>query len=251
MLDFSQRRFVIIFLLVSIGGIAFGTIGYMLLESFTMFEGFYMTMITVTTVGFGEIRPLSPAGRGFTCILIVFGVSYIAVMAQAITITMIRSLMEPDHSVMNQKIDDLEGHYIICGFGRVGLSASEYLIKKGSPFVVIDRNADDLLEEFPEMKNINILILQGDATDEAVLKKAGIQKAKGLMCVLPSDPDNLFIILTARELNKDLHIVSRTSNKKNHEKRLLRAGADEVISPYRIAGIEIATCLLTATKDKI
>ncbi|MBF0197097.1 MAG: potassium channel family protein [Planctomycetes bacterium] len=249
MVELSNFRSLVGLLITSILILGMGSGGYMLLEGFSFVDAFYMTLITVTTVGFGEVRALSPAGKVFTCFLIFFGIGYIAICAQALSAALVEKIMTQPTDLAQKRIDAIRDHYIICGFGRVGYSAAEHLTSQGAECVIVDRSPEGFEEDYPELNTKDTNIIFGDATDEDTLLKAGIARASGLMCVLPSDPDNLFIILTARDLNPNLHIVTRTTNKKNHERRLIKAGADEVISPYRIAGIEIASYLLRATTD--
>ncbi len=218
-----------------------GTSGYVLLEGYSVGDALYMTVITITTVGYGEIRPLSEVGRGFTIILIFAGFGAIAFAAQ----TVIEDLMEKvltntsRERSMKKLISKLNSHHIICGYGRVGSAAAERFHKAGSPFVLIEKN--------PEMckaaQEKGYLVIAGDSTSDETLVTAGIKKAQGLLASLPSDPDNLFIVLTAREFNPTLHIIAR-SDDPSSEKKLLRGGADKVISPFVAAGKEIADNLL-------
>jgi len=224
--------------------ILFGTFGYVFIEEYTLTEGFYMTMITVTTVGFGEVKPLSMAGRGFTALLIVIGFISLAFTGRAVAGSFLETVWSGKARLkkMQKEILGLKSHYIICGFGRVGASAVKNFINANADFVIIEsgQTACD------ELKEKGCLFIEGDATSESVLMSAGIKSASGLIALLDSDPENLFIVLTARELNPTLHIISRAGDISS-EKKIYSAGADSVISPFRTAGKQIALAILSAT----
>lgn len=220
-----------------------GTLGYSQLEGYSLVDGFYMTIITVTTVGFGEIHPLSTGGRMFTSILILFGFASLAFIGQTFAENFFSKLMSSnlEKKKMLKEISLLNSHYIICGFGRVGEAVAEKLQACGASFVFIETNTQGC----QKLKEKNYIYIEGDAINDAVLESAGIKNANGLLAILPSVPDNLFITLTARELNATLHIIARADNKTS-EKRLLQGGADSVISPYTSAGHQIASNMLAA-----
>ena len=222
-----------------------GTIGYIVIEQFSLLDALYMTVITITTVGFGEIHPLSSAGRIFTMFLIVFGFGSIGFLAAAFTEAIIEQASSPllRKRAMQKRIDQLRKHYIICGYGRVGIAAAEHFHKAGAPFVVLESGA----EQIKILRENKYLYLADDATKEEVLLAAGIKHATALMALLNADPENLFTVLTARDLNPTLHIIARTETSSS-ESRMLRAGADSIISPYASAGRRVADKILKATR---
>ena len=240
----SSDRRILIALLLCLGVIVMGASGYVLIENYTILEGIYMSIITITTVGFEEVKPLSEVGRGFTAFVILIGFSSLAFAGHAL----VESLFEKAWSgglgikKMKKKISHLKSHYIICGFGRVGAAASEYFKKAGVDFVIIEADA----EQAQAIQAKDHLYIEGDATREKTLLEAGIKSANGLLALLNSDPDNLFIVLGARELNPTLHIIAR-AEESSSEKKIFRAGADSVISPFATAGKQIAGDILSAT----
>jgi voltage-gated potassium channel len=222
--------------------LATGTVGYSLIDGYSILDAFYMTVITITTVGYGEIQQLSEAGRIFTIFLILSGVGSIAFAAGAFTELIIERSANPNRwkRSMEKKISRLKNHAIICGHGRVGAAAAEYFQKNRAPFVIIENSPESL----KELQELGYHFIQGDGTREEVLLRAGIKKASSLLAVLNSDPDNLFAVLTARELNPVLRIIARTEHSSS-ESRMLRAGADSVISPFVAAGQRVAESLLS------
>lgn len=221
-----------------------GTTGFVVLEDYPFLDAVYMTVITLFTVGFGEIHTLSEVGRVFTIFLILFGVGSLAFAAQAFTELMLERAANPKYKqkAMERKIEKLTGHYIICGYGRVGAAAAEHFTKAGAQFVVIE--ASEELRKILQEQGYNYI--DGDATREDSLEKAGIKKASALLALLDSDPHNLFTVLTAREMNPTLHIIARTQAPSS-ESRILRAGADSIISPYSSAGRRVADRILART----
>lgn len=222
--------------------LATGTVGYTFIDGYSLLDAFYMTVITITTVGYGEIQQLSPAGRIFTIFLILAGVGSIAFAAGAFTELVIERSANPNRwkKAMDKKIEKLKGHTIICGHGRVGAAAADHFKKNNAQFVVIE----NLPESLEELQELGYHFIQGDGTREEILLKAGIKRATSLLAVLNSDPDNLFAVLTARELNPVLHIIARIEHSSS-ESRMLRAGADSVISPFVAAGQRVAESLLS------
>lgn len=218
-----------------------GTTGFVIIEDYSILDAFYMTIITISTVGFGEIHPLSDAGRTFTIILILSGVGGLAYAIGSITELILERATDPNlwKKPMEKKIAKLKGHTIICGSGRVGSAAANQLHKADSPFVVIESDQGHL----NILQELGYLRLDGDATRESILLKAGIKNAKVLLAMLDSDPNNLFTVLTARELNPTLQIIARCENFSS-EKRILRAGADSIVSPYVAAGKRVARRIL-------
>jgi voltage-gated potassium channel len=227
--------------------VSFGTIGYMTIEGWAFFDSLYMTIITLTTVGYGEVHNLSDRGRLFTIILIIGGVGTVFyALSTGAKIMLEGELQETfGRKRLEKKIKELKDHYIVCGYGRMGRIICRELKEKNIQFVVIEKKLD-ILE-----KPGDVLIFEGDATKDEVLKEAGIERAKGLISVLPSDAENLYVVLSARGLKPDLRIVAR-AGEEGSEQKLLRAGADRVVSPYHIGGLRIAhTVLKPAVVDFI
>lgn len=226
-----------IFLLVMMTAI--GTAGYMLIEGASLFNAYYMTIITLASVGYGEVFPLSNLGRFFTSILIV---SNLGLFTYAIS-TIAHVFAEGGFSklitayVMLEKIRALRGHTIVCGYGRHATEVVQELAKQGIDFVVIEQSADKLhlLSE-----TTHYLHVAGDATDDTILLEAGIEWAASLVITLPDDSDNIFIVISARQFNPQLRIICR-SNQQADEAKLRRAGADHVVMPERIGGFYMAT----------
>jgi len=221
--------------------LAGGTIGFMWIEHYPVFDAFYMTLTTVTTVGYAEIRGLSHAGRVFNSFLILFGVTTIFLAFGAMTQTAIELELNQffgKRRVRNM-IDKLEGHIILCGFGRVGRGAAEELRKAGASFVVIDNN-DERVER--AMK-AGMLAVLADASRDETLRDVGIARAKGLIATLASDADNLFVILSAKTLNPNLQLSARIAEESS-EVKMRRAGADFVFAPYNSTGHRMAQALL-------
>jgi voltage-gated potassium channel len=217
-----------------------GTAGFHYIEGWSWFDGFYMVVTTLTTIGYQETHPLSHAGRVFNLCVIVMGVSLvflgIGALTQALLEFELRSFF--GRRKMEREIDRLTGHYIICGAGRVGRSAARELARRSVPFVVIDHNEAKAARYAQDW-----LLLLGDATKEQTLREAHIERARGLVAATTTDATNLYIILTARELNPKLKIIARASEE-DAEKHLLKAGADFIVSPYSFAGQRIAQTFL-------
>ena len=219
-----------------------GATGYHYLEDRSWFDGLYMTVTSLTTVDFGEVRPLTAEGRLFTIGLIAVGVS---VMGYAFT-QMISFVVEGHfHGIfkgkrMERMIEGMSGHYIVCGFGRIGHAVVQEFVETSVPFVLITAEAPS---EDIRMGGKEVPLIIGDATDEDVLKKAGIERAKGLVTALPDDADNVLVTMTARDMNLDIIIVARASQDASIRK-LHRAGANRVISPYDLGGRRMASIVL-------
>ncbi len=209
----------------------------MLIEDYTLNEALYMSIITISTVGFGEVKPLSPEGRIFTILFIITNFGIFTYGVSNLTAFFVegnaRKLIKEYRMV--RKIEQLQQHTIICGFGRNGKAICSELQRRNEPFVVIENNA--AVEE--ELAERRWLYLIGDATDENLLRLANIQKAKALITTLPNDADNVFVVLTAKELNPKLRIISRAS-KESALSKLKIAGAHHVILPEHIGGVHMA-----------
>jgi voltage-gated potassium channel len=221
--------------------IAMGTAGFVVIEHYPVFDAFYMTLTTVTTVGYGEIRALSPAGRIFNSFIIVIGVTVIFLAIGAMTQTIIELELNQYFGKRRIKnmIEKLQGHIILCGYGRVGRGAAEELKKAGVPFVVVDRD-EVKVERAIKSGMLGVL---ADAGRDETLKELGIERAKGLIATLSSDADNLFVILSAKALNSRLHLSARVDEETSEEK-MRRAGADFVFAPYKSTGHRMAQALI-------
>lgn len=237
----SQSRNILIGITILIFVIAFGTSGYMLIEKWDFSDAVYMTIITLTTVGYGEVRPLSSSGRVFTICLLIMGVGFVFYMFGTITQIMVEGQFRRllGRRKLGKQLAALKDHYIICGYGRIGQIISREIAKKPLPLVIIE-NSPDLIKSIEEQGH---LFIEGDATREDTLLKANIQKAKGLVATVSSDADNVYIILTARGLNPGLYIMARLVDEKA-ERNLLQAGANRVISPYHIGARKMAQVIL-------
>ncbi len=220
--------------------VTYGTVGYMIIEGWNFIDSLFMTIITLTTVGYSEIHEMDKAGRIFSIVLILSGVGAmfyaLGVGAKILLEGEIRDIL--GRKRLNKKIENLRNHYIVCGYGRMGSIICTELMQCKSPFVVVESSAELLAT-----MDADILSLQGDATQDSILKQAGIEKAKGLISVLASDASNLYVVLSARGLNPKLRIVARASEE-GAEQKLIRAGADSVVSPYYIGGLRIAHTLI-------
>ncbi|MFP7756140.1 potassium channel family protein [Thermodesulfobacteriota bacterium B35] len=222
-----------------------GTFGYMLFENTSFWDGLYLTVITITTVGYGDLVPIHTSGKIFTIFLVFAGVSLVMYVFGRITETMIEGGLRRivERRKMDKKVARLRDHYIVCGFGRIGKVICKILKENNRSFVVIDKN----VEELKEVERRGYIELQGEASDDDVLLSAGIKRARGLIAVVSSDADNLYITLTARGLNPDLFILARSSGVNGVEKKLMRAGASKVISPYYIGARRMAQLIVRPT----
>lgn len=218
-----------------------GTAGFVAIDGYSWFDAFYMTITTITTVGYQEVHPLSRAGRIFNSFLILFGVSAMFLAVGAMTQTIIELELQDRYGKRRTRrmINHLHDHFIVCGFGRVGRNASYEFQRASVPFLVLDRDE----QRVAKAAAAGMLALAADATRDDSLREAGVLKAKGLIAALPSDAENLFIILSAKTLNPRLTIVTRVSEEEAGEK-LRRAGADTVFTPYTMAGRQLADALL-------
>jgi voltage-gated potassium channel len=219
-----------------------GVIGYMFLSGDTFINALYMTMITITTVGFGTVHPLNDQEKLFTIFLILMSVVIVGYVASVLTeyIASGELLNKLKFKKVQKKILKLNNHAIVCGYGRNGKQAVLKLKKYKMPLVVIESDENRIAE----IEEDNLLFIKGDATRDEVLEKAGIKKAASLIIALPSDADNLYVVLSARQLNQTLTIVSRASNDSSDSK-LRIAGADNVIMPDKLGGDHMASLVVT------
>lgn len=234
------RRILFILGLLSIT-VAIGTTGFVLIEHYSWFDAFYLTLSTITTIGYPEPRPLSQAGKMFNSALIVFGVSAVFLAFGAMTQAIIEFELRGQFGERRKKkmIHQLHDHFIVCGYGRVGRNASLEFQRTGAPFLVVDRDE----QRVARATSAGMLAMVADATQDDALREAGVLHAKGLIAALPSDAENLFIILSAKTLNPRLTVVTRASEEEAGEK-LRRAGADTVLTPFSMAGRQLADVLL-------
>ncbi|MGD1074090.1 MAG: NAD-binding protein [Bryobacteraceae bacterium] len=234
------RRILLISALI-VFTLCIGTIGFRVIENYSVFDAFYMTLITITTVGYQEIHTLSRAGRIFNSFLIFFGVSAMFFAVGAMTQTIIELQLQDRYGKRRTKraIMQMKDHYIVCGFGRVGRSAAFELQRAGVPLLVIDRNE----QRVERAMQAGMLALTADATRDETLREAGVMRARGFIAALATDAENVFLILSAKSMNPRLTVVTRASEEDSEEK-LRRAGADTVFSPYSIAGHRLAQALI-------
>src|SRR5712692_4542811 len=223
------------------GVVATGIIGYHVLEDYTWLEALYMTVMTLSTVGFREVRPLGPAGQIFTILLITGGLGVVFYTAVAVVEKAVAGEFQQFfvRRRMEKKFGALSDHYLVCGFGRIGEVICRELASKPVSFVVIEQDQ----ERVREAETAQHLVLQGDATDEKILIAAGTMRAKGLFAALTTDANNVFVTLTAKEFNPALIVVARAETERS-ERTLLRSGADKVISPYAMGGHRMAQAAL-------
>jgi voltage-gated potassium channel len=240
----ERRTRLTLSIVLTVGLIFFGTGGYMFIEGWPFDDALYMTIITMATVGYGEVHQVSDTGRIFTIFLIVMGVGYfmyvVGTIVQFLVEDRIRVIL--GRRKLDKQIARLEGHFIICGYGRIGRVLTRYLTERYLDVVIIEKNC----MRQPAMDEDGVLFLMGEATDEEVLIKAGIRKAKGLVTAVATDSDNVFLTLIAKQLNPNIFIVARAIQ--NTAKRTLQAaGANKVISPYDLGARRMAHAILRPT----
>jgi voltage-gated potassium channel len=218
-----------------------GTLGFIFIEHYPPFDAFYMTLITITTVGYAEVHPLSQAGRIFNSFLIFFGVTIMLLAVGGMTQAIIELELNQFFAERRKKkmIDQLRDHYIVCGFGRVGRGAAYELRRAGVPLLVVDHNEDRVEWAIKD----GMLAVLADATNDETLKEAGVLRAKGLIATLQSDADNLFVILSAKALKPSLQVAARVASEQS-EKKMRLAGADYVFAPYDMTGNRMAQVML-------
>ncbi|OQX82264.1 MAG: hypothetical protein B6D64_00850 [Bacteroidetes bacterium 4484_276] len=231
----NERK--ILIAVISLVTIVFtGVFGYMGIEDFSFVDAFYMTIITLTTVGFGEVQPLSDNGKVFTAILSFISLGFFAYSISVVTTYFVEGQLNYlVRGYRKKNIKNMENHVIVVGFGRNGQQVIEELQVHNHYFVVIDKS-HDVLQRYSGKP---IRFIEGDATEDAVLEKAGVGKAQSIITTLPGDADNLFVALTARALNKELRIVSRASSE-SAEKKLRIAGVKSVVMPEKVGGAHMA-----------
>jgi voltage-gated potassium channel len=225
-----------------ISSITIGTIGYMWLSGYNFVDALYMTVITVTTVGFGELQPFSPEEKIFTIFLILTSITIFGYAVSAFSEYLVSGKLfeQLKHRRVEKQIGYLKGHTIVCGYGRNGQQAILKLGNYNKEFVVVEKKKE-MIETLDAQDILNI---EGDATLDETLQKAGIEKASFLITALPSDADNLFVVLTASQLNKDCIIISRAGNESSY-KKLKFAGANNVIMPDKLGGDHMASLVTT------
>jgi voltage-gated potassium channel len=218
--------------------IVIGVIGFKFIEDYNITEAFFMTIITIATVGFGQVHPLSDAGMWFTSFLIIVSFGIFAYVVTAVTQFIVDGVFRNYFRIkrMQSKIDKLKNHVIVCGYGRNGKQSAQELVYHNVPLVVIE-NDPTHIEHLKDSKDF--LYLEGDATQDEVLELAGISRARALIATLPNDAHNVFLVLTARQLNPNITIISRASEDGANIK-LQRAGADNIIMPDKIGGQRMA-----------
>ena len=236
------KFYVYISLLLIIGILSVGTLGYVFFADYSLIDALYMTIITVTTVGFGEVQPLNQEGKIFTIFLILTSITVFGYVVSTFTEVLIGGhfFERLKQNKMQKKIKTLKNHTIVCGYGRNGKQAIAKLKSYRQPFVVIEKNK----EVIEELENLDYLCVEGDSTVDEVLEKAGIKKASNLITALPSDADNLFVVLSAKQLHKNCKIISRASKESSYTK-LLIAGAENVIMPDKLGGAHMASLVVT------
>tara|TARA_R110002111_G_scaffold25789_1_gene56236 strand:+ start:3926 stop:4948 length:1023 start_codon:yes stop_codon:yes gene_type:complete len=218
-----------------------GVLGYRFISDFEWLDALYMTVITITTVGFAEVNPLDEQSKIFTIFLILASVVIVGYAISIITEFILNrnNIEDIKQRKMQKKIDAMTNHIIICGYGRNGKQAAKKLSDYGKPFVIIERNKE-IIEKF---QDDDIIFIEGNANEDEILLSAGIDKASTLICALPNDADNLFVVLSARQINSKLTIISRASEETSYNKLKL-AGANNVILPDRIGGDHMASLVV-------
>jgi voltage-gated potassium channel len=215
-----------------------GTVGYMLIESYSLIDALYMTVITVSTVGFREVKPLSDPGKIFTIFIILSSLGVLAYFLSNLTQSLFKTQLSFffGGNLKHLKQKKMENHIIVCGYGRNGSQVVQELTAFGEKVIVIDKDHELVVSKIAEP----IQFIEGDSTEDQVLLQAGINKARSLITTLPLDADNLFVVLTARTLNSDINIISRASSESS-EKKLRMAGVNSVVMPERVGGAHMAT----------
>ena len=236
---FRLRIYLAVFLLLSL--LCVGIVGFMIISDYSLIDAIYMTVITVTTVGFGEVVPLNDQAKIFTVFLILTSIVIVGYALSIITeyILSRSDVEELKHKKMQKMIDNFKDHIIICGYGRNGKQAARKLQAYNKPFVVIERNKE--IED--RLKSDNVPYVIGNANEDQVLIQAGVHRASSFITAMPNDADNLFVVLSARQINKTINIISRASHETSYSK-LKFAGANNVILPDKIGGDHMASLVV-------
>ena len=238
------RREIVLATLLIVVLLSVGTFGYAILEGWSLMDGLYMTFITLTTIGFGEVRELSDAGRIFTILIGIIGIGTVAFVAGRAVQLLLAGERLRERQIM-RRIRSMHEHYVICGYGRIGRRVAEDLRHTGANFVVIDRS-ENRIEALREQ---GIPAILGDAEEEATLREAGLERAQWLIITLPDDATNIFVTLVAKEINPRIRILSRTSDAKNQSK-LRQAGAAKVVAPSDVGADRMAQVILRPHVDE-
>lgn len=244
-MDRSQQ--VLLYILATVLLISFGTVGYMAIEGWRFMDALYMTIITLTTVGYGEVNTVGEVGRLFTVALLLIGVSFFVFVTSNIIQFLVegRIRLVLGRRKLDTQINKLSDHFIICGYGRIGRVLTRYLIQRYIDVVIIEKSPD----RSHRMDEDGVLYLVGEATNEKLLERAGIHRARGMVTAVATDADNVFLVLIAKQLNPNLFIVARASQN-SAKKTLEAAGADKVISPYDLGARRMAHAILRPTVIK-
>lgn len=232
------KRLILAFVLMTIS-VTVGVIGYTIIEKYSILDAFYMTIVTISTVGFREVKPLTESGKIFTSFYIISNLVFFAFLVSTVAKYIFEGELNKIYNTImkGREVSKLRGHIIVCGYGRNGRRAALELKNSRKKFLIIE-NDDHVLERFPDAaKTYNFFM--GDATQDETLINAGIRRATTIITTLPSDSENVFITLTAREMNPDIKIISRASDERV-EKKLMRAGANHVVMPDALGGYHMA-----------
>lgn len=235
-----RRRIAFIVCAISLAT-AIGTAGYVAFADYPVFDAFYMALLTITTVGYFEVHPLTGAGRAFNAFFILFGVSTLFLTIGVLTQTLFELEFNRyfEKRRIRKMIEQLKDHYIICGYGRIGRGATSEFVRAGVPFIILDKDE----HKVDRAMRAGMLAALGDATLDTNLREVGIDRARGMICALSSDADNLFLVLSAKTLKPELQISARVMEEES-ERKLRRAGADTVLAPYSITGSRLAQSIL-------
>ncbi|MEO0192963.1 MAG: potassium channel family protein, partial [candidate division WOR-3 bacterium] len=236
-----RTKKIIILFFVFLGILCFGIVGYMIIEGWGFLDSLYQTVITVSTVGFREVYPISEAGKIFTIILVIIGVSFVAYSASQFVSFIVEGRLNEFFSKRRMKklLSELRDHFIVCGYGRMGALVANNLRSEGQSLVVIDDDPELVRKATEE----GFLAIEGDATQEEVLKRAGIERAKAVAAVLRDEPQNLYLTITAKALNPSARVVAKALTEEG-KARLEKVGADTVILIYNIGGDRLSLALL-------